>query len=291
MGKDLYEYSAVARRYYDQAEEALKFPLKDYCFNGPEEKLTDTSVCQPALYVHGFVLWAIIVEELKSFPFFAAAGLSLGEYTAHAVAGTFDFQTGLRLVHERGRLMQEATAKTKGGMVSLIGATNEEAMEIAKEAGLDAANFNCPGQVVLSGQAELISKAVEIAKAKGVKKAIPLKVAGAYHSRLMKSAQEGLKPFLLEAKINESHARVVANVTAGLVHSPDEVRDTLGAQVTGSVRWEESIRFLLAQGVEEFIELGPGAVLAGLLKRIEGNAPCVSIATVEDWNKNKELLQ
>jgi len=277
MGKDLYDQSKAARALYDQAEAALKFPLKEYSFSGPEDKLTDTSVCQPALYVHGLALLAAAREQKSDFDFTAAAGLSLGEYTAHAAAGSFDFLTGLHLVHHRGRLMQEAASSTKGGMISLIGATPEQAIEVAKEAQLEAANFNCPGQVVLSGPLDLISPAVEIAKAKGIRKAIPLKVSGAYHSKLMISAQNALQPYLDKAEIKSPRVTVIANFTAKPVSKPDEIRKTLSQQVCGSVRWEESVRELIGQGITEFVEFGPGAVLAGLLKRIDGNAVCVTV--------------
>src|SRR5262249_26532059 len=160
----------------------------------------------------------------------------------------------------------------KGGMISLIGATPEQALDIAKEAKLEAANFNCPGQVVLSGPLDLIAPAVEIAKAKGICKAIPLKVSGAYHSRLMISAQNALQPYLDKATIQPPKVTVIANFTAQPVSKPDEIRKTLAQQVCGSVRWEESIRLLIGQGITEFVEFGPGAVLAGLLKRIDDKA-------------------
>jgi [acyl-carrier-protein] S-malonyltransferase len=277
MGRDLYEQSKAARALYDQAEAALKFPLKEYSFNGPEDKLTDTSVCQPALYVHGLALLAAAREQKPDFNFAATAGLSLGEYTAHAAAGSFDFITGLNLVYHRGRLMQEACSQTQGGMISLIGATSEQAIDVAKEAGLEAANFNCPGQVVLSGLASQISKAVEIAKAKGIRKAVPLKVNGGYHSKLMASARAGLQPWLDKAEIKFPAFMVVSNFTAKPVSQPDDIRRTLSEQVCGSVRWEESVRLLIGQGINQFVEFGPGAVLAGLMKRIDPNTACLTI--------------
>jgi [acyl-carrier-protein] S-malonyltransferase len=282
MGKDLYEQSKAARLLYDEAEATLKFPFKEYSFSGPEEKLTDTAVCQPALYVHGLALLAAVREGKPDFDFGAVAGLSLGEYTAHAAAGTFDFTTGLTLVHLRGKYMQEAAAKTHGGMISLIGATPGQAIEVAKESQLEAANFNCPGQVVLSGPIQQIPVAVEIAKAKGIRKAIPLKVSGAYHSKLMASAQAALQPHLDQAHIQSPRVPVISNFTAKSVSTPREIRETLAAQVCGSVRWEESIQLLIGQGIAEFIEFGPGGILAGLLKRIDPAVSCRSIGNYAD---------
>jgi [acyl-carrier-protein] S-malonyltransferase len=279
MGQDLYEASPEARGLYDQADAALGFSLSTISFRGPEEKLTDTSVCQPALYTHGLALLAVLKKEFPRFAFDAAAGLSLGEYTAHAAAGSFDFVTGLKLVQNRGRLMQEACQKTQGGMVSLIGSTVEQALEVAREADLDAANFNCPGQIVLSGPSAHIPAAVAAAQKSGLKRAIPLKVAGAYHSRLMAHAEEALRPFLESASISGPRVTVVANVTGEPVKTAEEIRASLARQVTGSVRWEACIRTLIAAGIQEFIELGPGGVLAGLLKRIDPAVPCLSIGT------------
>lgn len=291
MGKDLYAEVPEARALYDQADQALGVPLSQWSFEGPEATLTQTDVCQPALYVHGLALLALAREEKPGFRFDAVAGLSLGEYTAHAAAGSFDFVTGLKLVQKRGRFMQEACEKTQGGMIALVGATPEQAIEIAKDADLDAANFNCPGQIVLSGNADRIPAAVEAAQKHGVKRAIPLKVAGAYHSRLMVSAQEALLPELTQAVITQPGVLVAANVTGGAVSDPAEIRETLSRQVVGSVRWEECIRFLLAQGIEEFVEFGPGAVLAGFMKRINPAISCLSIGTLAEWKEKSHALE
>jgi [acyl-carrier-protein] S-malonyltransferase len=290
MGSDLAEVSPEVKALYAQADEALGFSLSTFSFSGPEEKLTDTSICQPALYVHGVALLTLIQRAIPDFHYTATAGLSLGEYTAHMAAGTFDFLTGLSLVHKRGSLMAHACEVTDGGMLALVGATTEQALEIAREADLDAANFNCPGQIVLSGASAHIPKAVEVAQRLGVKRALPLKVAGAYHSRLMLSAEHGLAPHLEAARLQDPRFPVVANVTADFVATPDDIRSTLRRQVTGSVRWEQSLRTLIAVGIEEFIELGPGGVLAGHLKRIDPKIPCLSIATVQDFEKHQSAL-
>ena len=291
MGADLAEKSAAARRLYKQADDALGWGLSETSFRGPVTDLTETRVCQPALYVHGLAL-LVALEEITGRPlrFEAAAGLSLGEYTAHAAAGTFSFVTGLQLVAERGRLMQEACETTMGTMITLLGATPEQARAIAEVCEVDVANLNCPGQIVLSGgKLEMAHVAVK-AKEAGVRRAIPLNVAGAYHSRLMTSAATGLVPYLEEAEMGEPRVPVVANFTAEVVATPSQIRLALEEQVCGSVRWEESIRRLLARGITHFVECGPGAVIAGLVRRIDPEAHCLSLETYDDLVKHADAL-
>src|SRR5450755_4132954 len=200
MGADLVENSVSAKALYDLADSKLGWPLSDYSFNGPEAILTETRVCQPALYAHGLAILAAFEDHAGRPLRFEAAGLSLGEYTAHAAAGTFTFQTGLHLVAERGRLMQEACNATVGTMITLLGATPEQAHEIATACNVDVANLNCPGQVVLSGSVKEMEGVPALAKEKGIRKVIALKVAGAYHSRLMAAAATGLAHFLTNAE-------------------------------------------------------------------------------------------
>jgi [acyl-carrier-protein] S-malonyltransferase len=291
MGADLAEKSAAARALYDEADKTLGWSLSEASFKGPEGKLTETRVCQPALYLHGLAVLAGYQDWAgKPLRFDAAAGLSLGEYTAHAAAGSFSFATGLHLVAERGRLMQEACESTSGTMITLLGATTEQAREIAAACDVDVANLNCPGQVVLSGAKEKMTGVDAAAKERGVRKVIPLKVAGAYHSRLMSSAATGLKPFLDQAAINEPRVPVVANFSAESVASPAQIRLALEAQVCGSVNWEDSIRRLLAVGISQFIECGPSAVIAGLIKRINPQAHCLSLETYDDLVKHADAL-
>ena len=280
MGADLAQNSPAARALYDLADQRLGWSLSQLSFQGPEEPLTETRVCQPALYVHGLALLAAY-RDLAGRPlrFEAAAGLSLGEYTAHAAAGTFTFEAGLNLVEKRGQLMQAACESTRGAMTTLLGATPEQAREIATACDVDVANLNCPGQVVLSGEAAKMEAVGEAAKARGIRKVIPLKVAGAYHSRLMAAAATGLAPFLAAARLEAPVVPVVANYTADVTDGADQILRALEDQVCGSVRWEESIRRLIALGFTEFVECGPGAVLAGLLKRIDPNVRCLSLET------------
>lgn len=292
MGKDLAAASATVRELYDQADAALKMDLKEACFEGPVEKLTGTDYCQPALYVHGMALLRVLEEALSGkLSFEATAGLSLGEFTAHAAAGTFSFEDGLKLVAARGRLMQEACKASGGGMVSLIGGTHQQAEEIARQTNLEVANYNCPGQVVLSGLRENIQPAVEAAKKMGLKRAIPLNVAGAYHSKLMQPAQDQFRPFVEETKMKPGKIRVTSNVTGQVVKGEKEIKDVLLRQVTSSVRWEACIHSLLGSGVERFIELGPGNILQGLCRRIDKSIECFSFGNYEELQAGLEELK
>jgi [acyl-carrier-protein] S-malonyltransferase len=291
MGADLFELSPSAHALYQLADSKLLWPLGDYSFRGPESILTETRVCQPALYAHGLAILAAFEDHTgRPLRFEAAAGLSLGEYTAHAAAGSFTFQTGLALVAERGRLMQEACNATVGTMITLLGATPEQAHEIATLCDVDVANLNCPGQIVLSGGSKQMEGVAAVAREKGVRKVIPLKVAGAYHSRLMAAAAKDLAPHLRVADIALPRVPVVANFTATVPETPDEIRSTLESQVCGSVRWEESIRRLIALGFTNFVECGPGGVLAGLLRRIDPAVSCLSLESHADIVKHADAL-
>lgn len=277
MGKDLVENYAVAKDLFSQADEALGFSLSDIMFNGPDEELTKTSRCQPALYLHGLACLAVLKERLPSFDPVAAAGLSLGEFTAHAAAGTFSFADGLKVVMQRGQFMEEACDATKGSMAAMIGGSVEAVEGLAAECDVDVANFNAPGQIVLSGSDEGIEKAVAGAKGAGIKIAKKLKVAGAYHSRLMQSAQDKLSGVLAETNIAEQAIPVASNFKGGIVGDAAEIRETLEKQVTGSVRWVECIQALIAEGHTTFIELGPGKLIAGMMKRIDKTATVYSV--------------
>jgi [acyl-carrier-protein] S-malonyltransferase len=278
MGKDLAGRYAVAANLFAEADRRLGRSLSQLSFAGPMEELTKTSNCQPALYVHGLALFRVLEEEIGAVPTVAVAGLSLGEFTAHAAAGTFDFATGLNLVAQRSRFMEEACNETKGAMAALVGGEESLVQQIAAEADVDVANLNAPGQIVLSGESGKIEKAIALAKTKGVRRAVPLTVAGAFHSRLMQSARQRLKAGLATAGIQRPRLTVVANATARPVYEPEEIRTTLGNQVTSSVRWTESIEYLLDHaGCDLFLELGPGSVLTGLVTRIRKGTEVISI--------------
>lgn len=290
MGRDLVDHHPEALALYARADEILQNDFSAVCFNGPEATLTDTSYCQPALFVHGLALLAIIRQHVPGFSFSATAGLSLGEFTAHAAAGHITFEDGLKLVGARGRLMQEACRATAGGMLTLIGATEEQAHQLATASGLQIANLNCPGQIVLSGEKSSIPAALEQGKALGLKRLIPLNVAGAYHSSLMQSAQDGLAPFLQNTPVTPNEILTPANVTGAIPQTAEDIRHTLLIQVTGTVRWQTCVETLIAQGIQRFIELGPGKVLAGMCKRINPSIPCLSIGNHQELQETLHEL-
>lgn len=290
MAKDWFENSATARKMVAAADQTLGFSLSDVMFEGPEEELTRTSICQPALYLHGLIALALLKERIAGLEPVAAAGLSLGEFTAHAAAGTFTFEDGLKLVARRGELMDEACAATQGAMAALIGGDEDQVRALATACDVDVANLNAPGQIVLSGSVAGIDAVVARAKEFGIRRAIKLNVAGAYHSRLMQSAKDKLGSELESTPIVSPSMPVVANFTAGVVADPAEIRTTLNEQVTGSVRWVESIRVLREMGYTNFLELGPGKVIAGLVAKIDKDAIVHSIEDLASLEAAAEAL-
>jgi [acyl-carrier-protein] S-malonyltransferase len=279
MGRDWVEHSTTARRMAVAADQALGYPLSELMFEGPEEELTKTSHCQPALYLHGLMGLALLRERLPNLLPVAAAGLSLGEFTAHAAAGTFSFEDGLRLVARRGEFMEAACLANEGAMAALIGGEESQVRALAAAADVDVANLNAPGQIVLSGTVAGIDSAIAQAKDFGIRRAIKLNVAGAYHSRLMQSAQDQLALELAGVSISSPAMPVICNFGASSVSAPAEIRRMLEQQVTGSVRWTESIQTLIAMGHRHFIELGPGKVIAGLVGKIDKDT---TVHSVED---------
>lgn len=272
MGKSLYESSAAARHLYDQADQTLGWSLTRVSFEGPETELTQTRVCQPALFVHGLALLAALREsgKLPSNEPVAALGLSLGEVTAYVAAGVLDFATGLKVVAERGRLMQVACEKTTGGMAAVIGEERSRVAELCQEFGIEAANFNAPGQIIISGEKSSIDAAVAACKERGWKRVMPLNVAGAYHSRLMEPARAAFSDFLQGISFASPRLTVFTNTTGHTVSDPTEIKAALVKQVVSSVLWEDCMRSAAATpGITEFWELGPGGVLAGLARRTE----------------------
>ena len=290
MGKDLYDTYPAAKAMMDAADAALGYSLTDIMFNGPDAELTRTCNCQPALYLHGLALYEILRSEVEIEPV-AAAGLSLGEFTAHAAAGTFSMEDGLKIVQKRGAFMEEACQAAPSTMAAMIGGNDEAVQALAAECDIDVANFNCPGQTVVSGSVEGVDKAVAGAKAAGFKLAKKLNVAGAYHSRFMKSAQEKLVPELAAAPMQMPACPVYCNYEARPVTGTDDVRAMLGAQVCGSVRWAASMQDLVAKGHTLFIEMGPGKTLAGMMGRISKEATVISIEDVPTLQAAIETLK
>jgi len=269
MGKSLYDGSAAARALYDQANQVLGWDLKTLSFEGPEAELTQTKVCQPALFVHGLAVLAALKERGKLPEVKFALGLSLGEVTALTAAGVFDFATGLKVVARRGELMQQACEKSVGGMAAIIGEERAKVAELCREFDIEAANFNAPGQIIVSGEKAKVDALVAAAKDKGLKRVMPLNVAGAYHSRLMEPARAEFAQFLEGVAFNRPAFTVFTNTTGQAVSEPAQIREALVKQVVSSVLWEDCMRSAVAAGVTEFWECGPGGVLAGLARRTE----------------------
>lgn len=291
MGSDLAEKFDTAKSVFEQADSQLGFSLSEKMFQGPADELTRTSICQPALYAHGLACLALLKEQVPALEIAGCAGLSLGEFTAHAAAGTFDFATGLDLVAKRGTFMEEATSATEGAMAALIGGDEADIRVLAEKCDIDVANLNCPGQIVISGSVEGIDKAIGLAEEHGVRIAQKLEVAGAYHSRLMMSAQEKLAGVLADVELSSPSVPVICNVEAREVSDAAEIKRTLEAQVSGSVRWGESVQAYIDKGEDLFIELGPGRVLAGMMRRIDRKKTCLSFADVEGLEKVVAELQ
>ena len=282
MGRSLYENSAIAKALYDEANEILGWDLKTLCFEGPSEALTETKVCQPALYVHGYVLYSILKEAGKLDDVTTACGLSLGELTALAAAGVYDFATGLKLVAERGRLMQIACDATKGGMAAVIGGTAEDVQTFCDEFEIEIANLNCPGQIVISGDNTKVLEAVAASKGR-FKLCKPLNVAGAYHSKLMVSARDAFAEFIKDFDFKTPELAVYTNVTGGRVSDPPAIQDALVSQVVSSVRFEDCLRNMAAENsVSDFYECGPGKVLAGFAKRIDKTLNITPVSEFSD---------
>lgn len=282
MGRSLYENSKTARALYEEANEVLGWDLKSICFDGPDETLTETKVCQPALYVQGYALFSILKERGKLNELKAACGLSLGELTALAAAGVYDFATGLRLVAERGRLMQLACDATKGGMAAVIGGTPEDVQAFCDEFDIEIANLNCPGQIVISGDNAKVIEAVAASKGR-FKLCKPLNVAGAYHSCLMQSARDAFAEFIKDFDFKAPEIVCYTNVTGGQVSDPEAIKEALVSQVVSSVRFEDNLRNMAADnGLNEFYECGPGKVLAGFAKRIDRSLVVTPMSEFEE---------
>lgn len=268
MGRDLYDQYPEAKAVFDEADQVLGYSIREICFDGPAEKLTETIHCQVAIYTMSVACLeafrARFGAEVKPV---ACAGLSLGEYAALYAAGTFSFADGLKLLAKRAELMDHACRSTDGAMASVLSKERSVIKEVTGGCEVDIANFNSPAQVVISGSRAQVVRAINLLKEKGLTKIIPLNVAGAFHSRLMKSAGNGLKTVLHSASLKLPEVPVYHNLTAKPAATLTELKSNLAGQVAGSVRWEESMRAMKAAGGDTMIEFGPGTVLTGLLRR------------------------
>ena len=277
MGRDLYEAFPAARAVFDEADAALGFALSALCFEGPAEELTRTINAQPALLTTSYACLAAARETgaLPAADF--VAGHSLGEYTALAAAGALSFGDAVRLARERGRLMHEAGLLQPGTMAAILGLDEGVLAEICRETGTVIANFNCPGQLVISGGVDSVARAVELAAARGASRTVTLQVSGAFHSPLMQPAVEGMKAALAAVAFRDAAVPVIANVTARPVTQADDIRRELLDQLTSPVRWQRSMEYAIARGVTRIIEIGPGRVLTGLMRRIDRSVETANI--------------
>jgi len=295
MGKELAENYPVARRTFEEADETLGYKLSELCFEGPEEKLKLTEITQPAILTASVAAWRVLEEKgLK--PELVAdyvAGHSLGEYSAHVAAGTLAFADAVRTVRNRGRYMQEAVPVGVGAMAAILGMTFDKVSEISNEAAqgevCQAANINSPEQIVISGHAGAVNRAIKLATERGAKKAISLPVSAPFHCSLMQPAQERLAADLGALSFQDPSFPVVCNVDAAVVDSAEAARGALIRQVTGSVKWEPSVRLLIDRGASLFVEVGPGKVLWGLMRQIDRSKTCLTVG--DEASLQKTLAQ
>jgi [acyl-carrier-protein] S-malonyltransferase len=292
MGRSLAENFSLARSVFDEVDDALSQKLSKLMFEGPADELTLTANAQPALMAVSVAAFRVLEEEagLELSRVIGLAGHSLGEYSAHACAGTFDLATAARLLRVRGDAMQSAMPVGEGAMAAILSLPIEKVEEIAKAHGVEIANDNCPGQVVISGAAEAIDRACAIAKDAGAKRALKLDVSAAFHSQGMMPAQERMAEALGDASIASPAKPIVANVDGSLVTDPDEVRRTLTEQVSGRVRWQDCCEKLREKGAETFVELGAGKVLSGLVKKILPETRTISAGVAGDFTPLAEIV-
>jgi len=292
MGKDLYDKYPVAREAFDEADEALGYKLSQLCFEGPQEQLNLTEITQPAILTVSIAALRVLETRIPKPSY--VAGHSLGEYTAHVAAGTIGFADAVRTVRSRGKYMQEAVPVGVGAMAAILGMDLARVTTICQESAqgevCEPANINSPEQVVISGNTDAVERAAALAPERGAKKARMLQVSAPFHCSLMKPAQDRLEGDLNKLKMHKPVYPVVCNVEADLVADELRARDTLVRQVTGSVKWDQSIRLLISQGVETFIEVGPGKVLSGLMRQIDRSKTCLNVSDDATLTKTLEFL-
>ncbi|NOY75403.1 MAG: ACP S-malonyltransferase [Kiritimatiellaeota bacterium] len=284
MGADLRESSTAAAVVFENADSVLGWSVSDLCFNGPEDKLIESRYCQPAIYTMSSACVAAFHEKYPEIACAGTAGLSLGEFAALCSAGVFDFEEGLKLVAKRGELMDEACRETDGGMAVVLGGARQAIHEVCEECGVDIANHNAPGQIVISGERGKVANAVKLLKSKGLRKVVMLKVAGAYHSRLMSGAAKKFEGILADVELKVPSVPITQNFTGEFTKSPDEIRKNLVSQVSGSVLWENCVHTLVDTGILNIMEFGPGNVLTGLIKRTVSHVSTYNVNGSENLN-------
>jgi [acyl-carrier-protein] S-malonyltransferase len=281
MGRSLYENSPLSKEVFEEADEALQFSISRLCFEGPEEVLRDTINAQPAILTTSIACLRAASELGIYLRPVLVAGHSLGEYTALVAANVLEFSDAVRLVRERGRLMQEAGKVKPGGMAAIIGLDEITLEEVCRETGSQIANYNCSGQIVISGTKESIARSMDLAKARGAKRVVPLQVSGAFHSILMQPTVEGMAQAISQIDFNQPQVPIVANSTAKPLTNPDEVKEELLRQLCHCVQWQPSIEYMVSTGVLTFIEIGPGQVLSGLIRRINKEVQVLNISDID----------
>ena len=291
MGKDLAEKHSIARQTFEEADEALGYKLSQLCFEGPEDQLRLTEITQPAILTASVAAWRVLNEKGLNPGF--VAGHSLGEYSAHVAAGTLSFADAVRTVRHRGQYMQEAVPVGVGTMAAILGMEFEKVVAVCSDAArgqvCEPANINSPEQIVISGHTAAVERATSLADERGAKRAKVLPVSAPFHCSLMKPAQDRLATDLFAIHFSKPTSRVVCNVDAALLEDADHSRDALIRQVTGSVKWEQSMRVLIAEGVRTFVEVGPGKVLCGLMRQIDRSQKSLNVA--DDASLQKTLEQ
>ncbi len=290
MGKELSVEFPEAFEHLKPSLEGLGIPLIDTCFNGPEDQLTNTEYAQPGIYWVSWLAKLCLESRLPNLKPEITAGLSLGEFTALAASNAFSFDQGLKIVQQRGKAMQDACSNSEGGMAAVIGLQATQLGALCDEAGVTMANLNCPGQIVISGDKAKIELVCEKAKEAGAKRALPLQVAGAYHSPLMAPAAEKLKNVLADFPIGSPQFEVISNVTANPHQDRVSIASRLVEQVTAPVLWEDSVRYMIKSGIDVFVELGPGKALSGFMRRIDKSVTCVNVEDLSSLEKAVEVL-
>lgn len=283
MGLDLYQNSPAAREVFEECDRALDFPLSQLCFQGPEEELRQTIHAQPAIVATSVACLRAAAELHSGFQPSLLAGHSLGEYSALVAAGVLEIGDGIRLVRERGRLMHQAGARQPGGMAAVIGLDEPSLAQLCQEAGVEIANINSPNQIVISGAKEALNQAMELARSQGAR-VVPLEVSGAFHSQLMKPAADELARIISELPFRDPEVPIVVNTTAQPATTAQEIKEELAQQLLHCVRWRHSVQYMIDHGISTFIEIGPGSVLAGLIKRIDRGVQMLNISDVSSMS-------
>ena len=287
MGKELYDNFNVAKKIYEEADSTLGFEISKLSFEGNKAQLDETENTQPAILTASIA--ALKVLEEKGIEADVTAGLSLGEYTSLVYSGVFEFKEAVKLVKKRGRFMQEAVPQGKGAMAAVIGLGSEKTRQVCTDASkfgiVEPTNFNCPGQIAIAGEVVAVEKAAEMARTAGARKVIMLQVSGPFHTSMLKPASDKLRLELENVKINDLKLPVITNVTADYINSKDEVKDLLTRQVMSSVLWEDTIRRMISDGVDTFVEIGPGKILSGFVKKIDRTLAIFNVEDVDSLNK------